>query len=85
MNKNFQTPSNFHHESGRSGRNFSQLPKGAAIGVQTVKAARVAAGLALNYAPFTDTLGGFDASLHGSSGPSFAPLKANGPASPKLN
>ncbi|MFM7740174.1 MAG: hypothetical protein ACKO9H_12280, partial [Planctomycetota bacterium] len=56
----------------------------ADIGVQTVKAARAAAGLALNYAPFTDTLGGFDASLIGPSGPSFAPQKANGTATPKL-
>jgi hypothetical protein len=85
MNKNFLTPSNFDLASGRSGRNFAQPPKGVAGGVQADKAARVAAGLALNYAPFTDTLGGFDASLLRPSGSSLAPHRADGPAFSKLN
>lgn len=63
---------------------FWLAPGESTEGAPRVKAARTVTGLALNYAPFTDTLGGFDASLRRLIGATSALHQAGRSPTPQL-
>lgn len=85
MNKIFLKPTISRSSINFFRRNFGQT-RGNCLGqFLRIRATPTVAGLALNYAPFTDTLGGFDASLLWVNGAIPAPLKAVSTGSIRVN